>query len=105
MSTHHSGGEVGMVPMVILLASIISFLVSLIIISVINHCRSMNILKSVLIYNFVYFIVMMIFGLNPADGNGFYENADLFTVFIAFISMILTLILSKVFENYYNNIS
>ena len=63
--TGMSGGEVGMVPVVVILGSVISLVISFILYYLIKRKREFGLTKAILLYQSVYLLVLIFLGPNP----------------------------------------
>ncbi|WP_209391356.1 hypothetical protein [Chryseobacterium sp. RR2-3-20] len=91
-TTNYSGGEIGMVPVVVWLVSFIALIIALIISLVWNHYKKLKLNVALSIYNIIYFVIFVYMGLNPINEMGFFKNVDLFVIISAVLSWIITLV-------------
>lgn len=101
-TTNYSGGEVGMVPLVVLLNSFLSYLCSIPTIFIAKRFYKWTFLKTLFIYNIFYFIIFLFWGLNPLEGQGFLENIDLFIILIEVFSMLIVLFGAYLQQKYFS---
>ncbi len=97
-TTNYSGGEIGMVSVVVWLVSFISLIFALIISLIGNYFGKQNLKLALLIYNSIYFIIFVYLGLNPINDMGFFKNVDLFIIISTILSWITTLVFIHVFN-------
>jgi len=85
-TTKLSGGEVGMAPFVVMISSAISLVISVLIYLIINLNKKISIVSSIAIYNFVYFVGLIVWGLDWQNLFSIeYINFDLFIILIAIL--------------------
>ncbi|WKW45466.1 hypothetical protein P3875_06655 [Myroides sp. JBRI-B21084] len=111
-STNLPGGVIGMAPIGVLVASLITFILSLIIILVINKKRKITLTKAISIFFIIYFIIDIFFGLEIKELLDFkYTNVDLFLILIALsvwtiVTMFIRIsskIVAKKYQNFKRN--
>ena len=97
-TTNRSSGEVGMIPIGIMLASLISLIVTFIILGIFKN--RLNIYRAIPIYHLIYFASVFILGIdvnNLLDFN--FKNIDLFILIIALFVWVLIYSVLKTRKN------
>ncbi|TDX83299.1 hypothetical protein B0I22_3379 [Epilithonimonas xixisoli] len=104
-TTKLSGGEVGMMPIAIMITSGIAFLLSTITFLIINTKKKISFTSSLFIYHIIYLGVLISSGFDFKNlVNLKYTNFDLFIILIplsiwAIVSLVCALWVSKWLEN------
>lgn len=103
-TTKLAGGEVGMIPIAMMIIFGITFLLSTIAFLIINSKKKISIITSIFIYHIIYLGVLISWGFDFKNlTNLKYTNVDLFTILIPFliwaiISLVCKLWVSKWIE-------
>lgn len=94
------GGNVGMLPLLILLAAIINIPISLLILYVIRLRKAIEIGQSIMVNNFIYITVLVYFGINPfcSELGQEYAKLDFIILLISVISSIISFVVFKIFN-------
>ena len=109
-STGLPGGEVGMIPLVVMLFSLITFITSLVVFLILLKQKiNLNSTKYILLYQFIYFIVLIFAGQNPFEPDLRKEFKEItiwiyFASFLATATLIIFLWLSKAIKRQRLNI-
>ena len=90
-STGLPGGEVGMVPFGVIIGSIICLVVSFIIYLLLDRKYIINVIKSILLYQFIYLLILIFAfeGTNPFDKQLDKDSRDI-NLWIYLTSFIVT---------------
>ncbi|SCY98939.1 hypothetical protein [Flavobacterium caeni] len=89
-STGLPGGAVGMIPLVVMLFSLITFITSLIIFLILLKQKiNLNSTKYILLYQSIYLIVLIVAGQNPFE-KGLEKEFKEITIWIYFASFLAT---------------
>lgn len=109
-STGLPGGEVGMIPLVVMLFSLITFITSLIIFLILLKRKiKLDSTKYILLYQSIYLVVLIVAGQNPFE-NGLGKEFKEITVwiylasFLATFALIIILWFSKIINRGRQNI-
>jgi hypothetical protein len=94
------GGNVGMLPLLILLAAIITIPISLLILYMIRLRKVIEIVQSIIANNFIYISVLVYFGINPfySELGQEYAKLDFIILLISFMSSGISFIVFKIFN-------
>jgi hypothetical protein len=94
------GGNVGMLPLLILLAAIITIPISLLILYMIRLRKVIEIGQSIIANNFIYISVLVYFGINPfySELGQEYAKLDFIILLISFMSSGISFIVFKIFN-------
>lgn len=94
------GGNVGMLPLLILLASIITIPISLLILYLIRLRKVLEIGLPIMLNNFIYITVLVYFGINPfySELGQEYAKLDFIILLISFMSSGILFIVFKIFN-------
>ncbi|WP_155960731.1 hypothetical protein [Flavobacterium daejeonense] len=94
------GGNVGMLPLLILIAVIITIPISLLILYVIRLRKAIEIGQSIMVNNFIYITVLVYFGINPfySELGQEYAKLDFIILLISLISSVISFVVFKIFN-------
>ena len=98
-TTNRSGGEVGMMPIGIMIACGITLIFSSLVIGILKTKKNVSLNSSILIYHIIYFVVILYFGIElPELTNFSFKNIDLFIILIALFVWILAIAIAKLWK-------
>jgi len=104
-STGLPGGQVGMIPIGLMLGSLISLIISIIIYYLLRLKIKINTINSILLYEFIFLLVLILAfdGMNPfEEGINNHNNTTLWTYLTSFITtgiIIIAYLILKTIKN------
>lgn len=102
-TTHYSGGEVGMVPLLTMLNSIISFGISIVFILVLRIMkRSFSVPQGISLFTF-FSILTLIFYFNANPLKDYLGDVDLWTILSVIISSLIVSSIYFIYDSTNNN--
>jgi hypothetical protein len=102
-TTHYSGGEVGMVPLLTMLNSIISFVISIVFILVLRIMkRSFSVPQGISLFT-VFSILTLIFYFNANPLKDYLGDVDLWIMLSVIISSLIVSSIYFIYESTNNN--